>query len=287
MASPTAPLVAPTASQTVVEAHDSPYNAPGLTFAVCSLQLVPPSVVPRITASVPPACKPTASQTDADGQAAAVSVPIGTWYCWVQVAPPSTLPSITAAVPSEPTASQVEVAGQTMSLKPRPTGSVSDAHVAPPSVVSTAAAPSLAACPTARHVVVEEQATPFRVPTPAGSVWRVHVVPPSVPPSVVPSTTPPPEVSNPTASQTPLAGQVTGVSPDRPVGTLWTCQLLPPLVVPTIWAKSPTASQSAVEVHERPVYSVLLVVGSVCSLQVIPPLLLATMVEPVMLEPPA
>ena len=56
-----------------------------------------------------------------------------------------------------------------------PGGTVWPVHVAPPSVVATTWPP-----PTAQQVLVEVQATPVRLPVPAGGACGVQTDPPSV-----------------------------------------------------------------------------------------------------------
>lgn len=159
-------------------------------------------------------------------------------------------------------------------------GSVCIAHVVPPSVVPSRAAPE-PVLPTASHTVVDGQ-TMLLTLSPDGRVYATQVEPSLVVPTMAEL-----EPVLPTASHTLVEGQARSLSAVMSGGRVCVVQVEPPSVVPTATPPEvpekvdplvPTASHTVGEAQT--IWVIPVPVGRACVLQADPLLVVPSMTEP-------
>lgn len=229
----------PTATQSAVEAHETPRRLSTPPGTGSLVQLAPPlsvtTMVPEL--ELPDTDVPTATHSEADGHETPSSAlaPLGK-DSLIQLAPPFAVATATPAVPaaSAPTAMQSDIEEQEIALRPPiPPGSGSLAQLVPPFVVPTTA-PAVPAefIPTAKHVEVEGHETPLtKVP---GIVMAFQFVPPFVVTRAAPEALGPKGPISPVTTQSDALEHDTAFRLPIPAGTGSLAHVSPPLTVTRI-----------------------------------------------------
>jgi len=234
---------------------------------VCAVQALPPSVVTRT--APPDEFPPTAQQSEVLAQKTLFrpATALGS-VCSVHVLPPSVVATTTpSAEEVSPTAQQSEVLAHVRPKRNAVVGTVCSFQVLPASVVATTTSFPEELRPSARQSAVLVHEILDRRPTPLGRVCAVQALPPSEV-----TTTAPAPFFTPTAQQSDVVGQE---SPLTVAPGFSVVQVLPPSVVArTCWSDA-TAQQSNVLAHWTPKRRGPF--GTTCSVQIVPPSLVASM----------